>query len=499
MPTAKKNRTGAHLVGVGNKVPSENDGAAADDNDAADVDHNEPHASSRARKEQDANDRQLEREMEEEVVSDDDHHQHDECAAGTQRKRKERAPRAPFDQPDAAPRRRKSSAAKSKATAKSLAASALKSNLSMYFQDAMRKEKQPETPAIAQAMPAVISDGSTTGAECTTPEPTGPTLTANGKRVGRPPNAEAQGICSTAAAYASHGGSRPSALGNATTSKAQRRSLREWREGGGEGEATAVAAEAAAGKRLRRDKDTSRGPQLLPRLMCDHSELCAALKRTTCNLHFKRSDFEGGEEMSKVEWLQLRAEPHELRRVKAMAHFVMLQESGLGVEVALAQVCEGVLIGSKQKQLSSQTLRQWLQLYIKKQGRLTRSQAGCHVSTESFLADEDLRAQALLWLRKNCRAAQAKGSTIPMLRPKRFCDWVNSELLQGILAADPERKPIHEKSAQRWMHTLGFGYQSHQKGMYFDGHERRDVQIDRDEKMVMLQARYLSTCTATTI
>ena len=42
------------------------------------------------------------------------------------------------------------------------------------------------------------------------------------------------------------------------------------------------------------------------------------------------------------------------------------------------------------------------------------------------------------------------------------------------------------------MHTLGFGYESHKKGMYFDGHERLDVQRDRAEKMVMLQVATFS-------
>eukprot|EP00966_Prymnesium_polylepis_P165513 3826346-Prymnesium_polylepis.1 len=37
------------------------------------------------------------------------------------------------------------------------------------------------------------------------------------------------------------------------------------------------------------------------------------------------------------------------------------------------------------------------------------------------------------------------------------------------------------------MKSLGFSYERHKKGMYFDGHERADVVVDRDEKMVMLQ------------
>lgn len=474
------------------------EGSAAGD-DATDPDFEELQTLSAAQ--QAAVDEQLEREMRQEVVSDDD--LRDACATDAQRKRK--VPDPPPDQPVAVRLRKNASAQKSKATSKSLAVSAQLSNLSMFFRDSSKKEAREETPAIAQATPAVMTDGTavvvgvrveggTADAECATPKP--PTLTRHGKRVGRPPKAEAQGSCSTATAYASHGGSRPSATGNATTSKATRRNFRQFREGGGAGEVAAMeaaaaelAAEAAAEAAAKKPRK-ERGPKLLPYFVRDHPELCAALKRIDTNLHFDRYDFEGGEQMHKVEWLQLQAEPHELRRARAMSHFVTLQELGWGVEVALEEVCRGVLIGAKQKTLATQTLREWLQLYVKK-GRLVHSQVGFNVSTETFLADQDLKDRALQWLRSNCRAGQAKGSVVPMLRPKHFCDWVNSELLKDILAADPKRKGIHEKTAQNWMHALGFGYESHKKGMYFDGHERRDVQIDRDEKMVMLQARNL--------
>ena len=68
----------------------------------------------------------------------------------------------------------------------------------------------------------------------------------------------------------------------------------------------------------------------------------------------------------------------------------------------------------------------------------------------------------------------------------RFHKYCNEELLQDILAADQKRQPISEDTAKAWLHTLGFSYERHRKGMYFDGHERADVIIHRSELLVML-------------
>lgn len=55
-----------------------------------------------------------------------------------------------------------------------------------------------------------------------------------------------------------------------------------------------------------------------------------------------------------------------------------------------------------------------------------------------------------------------------------------------MLAADSTLRPISEATAKVWLHTLGFSYERHRKGMYYDGHERSDVIIHRTELLVML-------------
>jgi hypothetical protein len=61
--------------------------------------------------------------------------------------------------------------------------------------------------------------------------------------------------------------------------------------------------------------------------------------------------------------------------------------------------------------------------------------------------------------------------------------WEGSVLLLG---PAKQRQPISEATAWRWLKTLGFGYKSHKKMIFFDGHERSDVVADRTEKLVML-------------
>jgi hypothetical protein len=69
----------------------------------------------------------------------------------------------------------------------------------------------------------------------------------------------------------------------------------------------------------------------------------------------------------------------------------------------------------------------------------------------------------------------------------RFLKYCNEELLKDVLEADPTRKPITKSTAHQWLHTLGFTYERHRKGMYYDGHERSDVICHRSELLVQLE------------
>ena len=51
-----------------------------------------------------------------------------------------------------------------------------------------------------------------------------------------------------------------------------------------------------------------------------------------------------------------------------------------------------------------------------------------------------------------------------------FADWIHREY----------DTKIQDRTARRWLAKLGFSQVQHQKGVYFDGHERADVVACRD-------------------
>eukprot|EP00966_Prymnesium_polylepis_P185544 4300755-Prymnesium_polylepis.1 len=170
-----------------------------------------------------ADDRRLDAEMLADVVDEDDE--------GARRPAKRRAPDTELD-PSVREQRARHAAAQArhesakKETAQWVAQS---SNRFKAFFSAPEEEKKPQAEEQPIGVPVEMSAGSCVaeGARVSAPtEPPPPTLTAAGKRRGRPRKAAAVGSCSTAAAYASHGGVGPSAMGRPTTGKAERRELR---------------------------------------------------------------------------------------------------------------------------------------------------------------------------------------------------------------------------------------------------------------------------------
>jgi hypothetical protein len=61
---------------------------------------------------------------------------------------------------------------------------------------------------------------------------------------------------------------------------------------------------------------------------------------------------------------------------------------------------------------------------------------------------------------------------------------VNTEILPSLSI---ERR-ISEPTARRWLHKLGYSKRPHQKGLYFDGHERPDVVKNRNKFLSRFEA-----------
>ena len=52
---------------------------------------------------------------------------------------------------------------------------------------------------------------------------------------------------------------------------------------------------------------------------------------------------------------------------------------------------------------------------------------------------------------------------MPNLTVEMFRSWIDN------------KHELSKQTARKWLHILGFKQLNHQKGVYFDGHERDDV------------------------
>ena len=85
--------------------------------------------------------------------------------------------------------------------------------------------------------------------------------------------------------------------------------------------------------------------------------------------------------------------------------------------------------------------------------------------TGTLLHSEEFQLAACSFVRSNaCRKGQ------PNLTSQMFADWIDSTY----------GKRIHDATARRWLAELGFSRMQHQKGVYFDGHDRDDVVLYRN-------------------
>ena len=94
------------------------------------------------------------------------------------------------------------------------------------------------------------------------------------------------------------------------------------------------------------------------------------------------------------------------------------------------------------------------------------SSRGHHPKIYSLYMCDEFQQEARHFIREK---ACIKGK--PNLTLRDFVDWVKSTW-------DHE---ICEETARIWMHKLGFQQKRYGKGVYFDGHEREDVILDRQK------------------
>ena len=95
-----------------------------------------------------------------------------------------------------------------------------------------------------------------------------------------------------------------------------------------------------------------------------------------------------------------------------------------------------------------------------------------HTCPSSLIHDENFRLAARSYVREN---AYIKGE--PNLTVDKFALWVEKEY----------QSKVHTETARRWLYNLGFGRVHHQKGVYFDGHDRSDVVQYRNDFLATMK------------
>lgn len=118
--------------------------------------------------------------------------------------------------------------------------------------------------------------------------------------------------------------------------------------------------------------------------------------------------------------------------------------------------------------------------FEKTNGRLPARHQGKRASSRSLLDDEDVLLGVQRWLR-----TQEVGTITPQLLRKHL----NEVLLPTLHRS---KKSISLRTAIRWMWRLGYKRRRHKKGVYWDGHERKDVVKTR--KTFLARLKELQPC-----
>ena len=200
----------------------------------------------------------------------------------------------------------------------------------------------------------------------------------------------------------------------------------------------------------------------------------------------KRADVVGGDKLARLEWKRVRTSACELKKMYALLFYVRDRETGTSSKVAYERAGKTV-VRHDGTPTYWKTVRKWLRTFIINGGMVLLDDRGRHTKTHSYLSDPDIKARAIAWVREQLRNLRKKNNDDPPPSIDRFLQWVNTELLKEIIEQDPRRKPIGWTTAYNWLTYMGFEYNTHSKSIYYDGHERADVVIDRHEKLAMLK------------
>jgi hypothetical protein len=152
-----------------------------------------------------------------------------------------------------------------------------------------------------------------------------------------------------------------------------------------------------------------------------------------------------------------------IRSIAVHRYLLLLRENPSSKMESSLSVVASVFPSANKNDHRARKLREWAKFYLANH-RLPVSSQGSHVKTKSLINDEDVQKHNLTWLR----------SQVPdSINGRTFSLWVRTKLHTELNLREPIN--ISERTAQRWLHYLGFSPTVYQQGLYFDGHERDDV------------------------
>jgi hypothetical protein len=171
----------------------------------------------------------------------------------------------------------------------------------------------------------------------------------------------------------------------------------------------------------------------------------------------------------------------EYNKLRAVYEYLVRVGKGSGKLKSSSEAAEVVFLGSG---ISKARSIRYIANYWLRYNTLPSSQRGKHQKTLRLIDDEGIAQQCKSWIRK-------EGGNNG-ISPTQFKTYVETILLprNGIF----KQKTISLSTARRWLNILGFFYQKHRKGLYFDGHERADV-IEYREKYLARMVEYESRMT----
>jgi hypothetical protein len=151
--------------------------------------------------------------------------------------------------------------------------------------------------------------------------------------------------------------------------------------------------------------------------------------------------------------------PHTQNRLQQIKSYMILRRNGWKAMKASLVLSETTNHGK----YYARVLRAWANQWIK-QRIIPHFRQGRHTKVKSLLEDEDIELFVSSYLREHEFT----------VTPDKLKAYLEAEVFPSLtLAVKPTT--ISEETVRKWMHKKGWTWGLRTKGVYFDGHERKDV------------------------